>query len=43
MLLIPVSGDIAQGASTQLTKRPVAFRHNDSLRAKDGLGVLPFR
>ena len=30
MLLSPVSGDIAQGASTQLTKRPVAFRHNDS-------------
>ena len=25
-----VSGDIAQGASTQVTKRPVAFRHNDS-------------
>ena len=35
MLLNPVSGDIVQGASTQLTKRPVAFRHNDSQRASE--------
>ena len=34
MLLSPVSGDIAQGASTQLTKRPVAFRHNDFLTSE---------
>ena len=30
MLLSPVSGDIAKGASTQLTNCPVAFQHDDS-------------